>query len=125
MGTRSAFVAHTPVRIQLDGDERWIAIRPSLTVGQRNALLDTLVKIGAITSASNVSVDVMIGKYTTALVEAFVCDWFLPGEDGRPVPFDPALIADLDSSDALVVRMVDEVTNRDPLAMRRQPGATT
>lgn len=126
MGTRSAFVPHEPVRIyrddaQPDGD--WIEIKPKLGMGDRNILMDVLVKIGSIKSAGETEVTAEAGAFQTHLLRMSIVDWRLLGEDGQPVPFAPEKIRDLDPDDELVEKVADEVLLRNPFERKRTRGS--
>lgn len=110
--SRSHFVSGAPVKIELDGE--WIAIKPGLTLAERNQMLDVLASI------DGSQVTAKYGKYITALMELAIVDWLLLDENGQPVAFDKKLIATFDPSDPLVDKVLTEVGGRYPLV--RTPG---
>jgi hypothetical protein len=118
MGTRSHFVRGAPVRIELDGE--WIAIKPALTLGERNMILDSLVETGGVVSANTTQVTARYGHYITALMELAIVDWLLLDDEGQPIPFDRKLISTFDPADQLVDMVLTEVAQRYPLA--KTPG---
>jgi hypothetical protein len=128
LGTRSAFVPHEPVRIyrddaQPDGD--WIAIKPKLGFGDKNILMDVLVKIGSIKSAGETEITAEAGAFQTHLLRLSIVDWNLLGEDGQPVPFAWDKIGQLDPDDELVMKVADEVIRRNPFGRKRNSGNGT
>ena len=123
MGTRSSFVARTPVRIQVDGDERWIDIKPKLGQGDRLALIDTLLEMKAIEGKVGVISIAKYGAFVNALLELSITGWSLTDGDGAAVPFSVALIADLDPDDPLTEKVTQEVVERNPLGVKKTPGA--
>lgn len=139
MGTRSNFISHVPTRIQIEGDERYIEIKPKLGQGDRLNLIDELLEMKAITNTAGVSAVAKYGAFVNALLRKSIVGWLLFGpkydekgepvvdENGNPVmvaiPFDPDLIPDLDPDDSLIAKTVDEVVARNPLGVKRMPGA--
>ena len=117
MGTRSHFVATTPVRVELDGE--WIEIKPKMSVGDRNALYTAMLTIDDGKS------EIAVGGYLSALLESSIVGWHLLGADDEPIPFDKALIASFDPDDPLVELVQDEVAKRNPFGQKKTPGASS
>jgi hypothetical protein len=124
MGTRSSFVSRTPVRLQIEGDERWIEIKPKLGQGDRLNLLDALLEMKALTSKGEVASVAKYGAFVNALLELSITGWHLTDEEGADVPFAAALIASLDPDDPLVELVQREVVARNPLGVTRKTGAS-
>jgi hypothetical protein len=132
MGTRSSFVGRTPVHITIDDDkDRYIAIKPKLGQGDRLKLIDRLMEIQALANATDrttgtkITVIARWGAFVDELMAMSIVGWALTGEDGKPMPFDPGMIAELDPDDPLVVKAQEECVSRNPLGALRMTGATT
>jgi hypothetical protein len=119
MGTRSHFVAHEPVRIELDGE--WIAVKPKLSVGDKNALYTAMVSVGDSATTSKIEV----GAYLAALLETAIVDWHLLDSGGKEIPFDKARIQDFDPDDPLIELVQDEVAKRNPFGQKKTPGSAS
>lgn len=79
----SWFVRPETTRIDLDGGE-WIEVKKQLTVGEERKQMAALVK--EIRQDGRMTPDLeMVGK---AEVVAYLLDWSLKGEDGKPVRID-------------------------------------
>ena len=128
MGTRSSFVARTPVRITVDSDERWIEIKPKLGQGDRLTLIDTLLDMQALetkpgkTAGAHIVTIVKYGTFTKALLELSITGWHLTDGEGADIPFAVELIADLDPDDPLTELVTQEVVARNPLGVKKTPG---
>jgi len=119
MGTQSHFVAREPVRISLPEDpEQWIAIKPKLSVGDRNALYTAMVAI-----EDNKS-EIQVGRYLSVLLEISIVDWHLLGEDGQGIPINRAIIAEFDPDDPLIEAVQEEVAKRNPFGKKKAAGVT-
>jgi hypothetical protein len=117
MGTRSHFVSSKPVRISLPDDpEQWVDIKATLSVGDRNALYTSMAHI------EDGKSEIQVGRYLSALLETAIVDWHLLDEDGKAVPFDPALIASFDPDDPLIELVQDEVAKRNPFGKKKTSG---
>lgn len=125
MGTRSSFVSRTPVRIQIDGDDRWVDIKPKLGQGERLDLIDTLLDVRALDKKGGVVGIAKYGAFVNALLGLSITDWHLTDGEGADVPFTVALIADLDPDDPLVEKVTEEVVARNPLGVKRTSGASS
>jgi hypothetical protein len=117
MGTRSHFVAHEPVRIELDGE--WIAVKPKLSVGDKNALYTAMVTVDGDKS------EIQVGAYLAALLDTAIVDWHLLDADGKEISFDRALIKDFDPDDPLIELVQDEVAKRNPFGPKKKPGSAS
>jgi len=129
MGTRSAFVSHEPVNVYRDESDKehseYITVKPKLGMGDRNALTDVLAKIGAIRSATEAEVVIAAGAFQMALMERSIVGWRLLDDAGAEIPFDRAMIAQLDPDDELVTRVADEVLMRNPFGKKKPNGTSS
>lgn len=107
------------MRVSLDGEpERWIAIKPKLGMGDRNRLLDVLVSIGSVTAAGRSEITAKAGAFQMELLQVSIVDWHLQDEQGADIPYDPALVRELDPDDPLVEKVADEVVLRNPFGKK-------
>jgi hypothetical protein len=123
MGTRSSFVSRVPVRIQVEGDERYIEIKPKLGQGDRLMLIDSLLETRAIEGKAGVVSVAKYGAFVNVLLALSITGWHLTDAAGADVPFAVALIADLDPDDPLTEKVTQEVVARNPLGVMKTSGA--
>jgi len=91
----------------------WIAIKPALSRGDRSRLQNSTLAASYDTESNKASLDFKTLDFELLLLQLAVVDWRLL-EDGQPVPFSEAAIADLSSDDPLVDKALLEIVRRNP-----------
>ena len=113
------FVNREPVRIQLEGSEEWIAIKPKLSVVERGQLMDAIMETGpGKFDQESVDFRFYVGRLNAFLLKLAIVDWHLLDEQGQPVPFSKGRIDDLDQDDPLVDSVLGEIAARNPFGTR-------
>ncbi len=118
----SHFVSREPVRVQLDGSEEWIEIKPQLSVGEKNMLHDVMLQVGGMaggkdkqgSNETEIEVRAKSGEYLTRLLEVGITGWKLLDDAGKFIDFKRERIRDLDADDPLVDKVLMELVQRNP-----------
>jgi len=91
----------------------WIAIKPKLSLGDRENLGNALVRVAG-PDTDELSAEVRAGSMLAVMLDLAIVDWYLVGENGNPVRFRKARIRELDQDSPLVDKVLAEVSKRNP-----------
>ncbi len=107
----SHFVSKEPVKIYLDDNsDEWIAVKPKLSLGERNLLTGSMMAVDQKTREMGMKMD----RYLQMILDMSIVDWRLLDGDGEPIPFSKSLIVDLDPDDPLVDKVLEKIGELNP-----------
>lgn len=110
-----ALVGTKPVRIQIEGDDEWVEIKPKLGAADRTAIEDALLEYALTSGEDRPDVKVRMGKRRMAILRAAIVGWNqMDGDTGEPVKFTKQAIDLLDPDDPLTDKVYDEILDRNP-----------
>ncbi len=112
------FVSREPVRVQIEGSEEWVEIKPKLSRGDKERFRDMLFERPSI--AQPLKAKTLFG-YGTMLLAMSIVNWNLIDEaTGQPVPYDAENVKavldslDEDAMNPLFDKVAEEVAVRNP-----------
>ncbi len=92
---------------QVNGKGEWVELKTKPTQGDIEAFYDAMLKFGTDGKSSD---QAHIFGALGALRSRIVVGWKLYDDDGSEVPFDRALVLELDPDDSIVEKIDDAVT---------------
>jgi len=111
----SSFVSKKRDRVTVaERPDEWIDLKARLSIRDRATFQDAILTTEFQKGDDGAKVSMAAGQLTYKMLELSIVDWALVNDDGQPVPFNPAMIGELDQEDALVDAAIQRVVELNP-----------